>query len=620
MSRLSLVASFFVVLLQTSFMAQAQQPNTALSEVAQNSYWHHLLHYRPQGIMRKTFSQGDDPTFFLSPEGMLDPLAELQAEVSAFAINNMADNQSAQCRFPARYFWIKQQLPQSKFIDQPCSDFDQFNQAIDGHSLTIIFPASYLNSPSSMYGHTLVRIDREDEKRSKLLSYSVNFAANADPTDNDIVFSYKGLAGGYPGVVSVVPYYQKVNEYSSLESRDIWEYKLKLTKPQVDQFVRHIWETQDTFFDYYFMGENCSYRLLALLDAAVPELNLAGEFPFKAVPVDTVRILHDQNLVQKITYRPSALTELNYMREQSPLQLQDLAQQLILQPDADLALALNDLSEAEQAQVLELAFAYSRYLSVQEKQASPELRKASLKILSARSKISLKDVFKSVPTPVIRDDEGHNTQRVSIALGATEDDIFTQLGYRLTYHDLLDPIEGYLPGAQIQMGNLNLRQYEDEDLRVEQFTLIDILSLSTRNNFVKPTAWRISTGFERLPGVDGPGYWTINGGGGVAYDVLGGLVYGLLEAELDAGSDIDKDYRVAAGGQLGYLYQQGWWQTNVTAQWQDDLAGMSGQRTEYKVGLAFNPSQNFQLRLNWHQLEVSQVKQDDWSLGLGVYF
>ena len=56
-----------------------------------------------------------------------------------------------------------------------------------------------------MYGHTLVRMDREDKNKSKLLSYSVNFAANADPTDNELVFSYKGLAGGYPGVVSVMP-------------------------------------------------------------------------------------------------------------------------------------------------------------------------------------------------------------------------------------------------------------------------------------------------------------------------------------------------------------------------------------------------------------------------------
>ena len=83
-------------------------------------------------------------------------------------------------------------------------------------------------------------MDRADENSNKLLAYSVNFAANADPEDNELVFSYKGLTGGYPGVVSVLPYFAKTNEYSHMEARDIWEYRLNLSQEEVDQFVRRV--------------------------------------------------------------------------------------------------------------------------------------------------------------------------------------------------------------------------------------------------------------------------------------------------------------------------------------------------------------------------------------------
>ena len=62
-----------------------------------------------------------------------------------------------------------------------------------------------------------------------------------------------------------------------MESRDIWEYKLDLSQGQIDEFVRHIWELDKIRFDYFFVDENCSYRLLTILDAVNPEWNLSKD-------------------------------------------------------------------------------------------------------------------------------------------------------------------------------------------------------------------------------------------------------------------------------------------------------------------------------------------------------
>ena len=195
------VVLFLSVLLPVfSSAALASMPDQQrLQQLADSQQWQHLLHYRLHPFTGRTMSQNDSPEFFLAADGKRNLLSELTADLQAFLHTGLADNESAQCRFPARYFWLKQQLPEVAFVDQPCPEFTTWRDELDAHYLTLIFPASHINSPSSMYGHTLVRLDREDESRSKLLAYSVNFAANADTTDNELVFTWNGLTGGYPG-------------------------------------------------------------------------------------------------------------------------------------------------------------------------------------------------------------------------------------------------------------------------------------------------------------------------------------------------------------------------------------------------------------------------------------
>ena len=68
--------------------------------------------------------------------------------------------------------------------------------------------------------YTLLRINPGDNRKDvPLAAYALNYAANANPSDNGAFYAYKGIFGGYPGVFSIVPYYQKIKEYSELENR-----------------------------------------------------------------------------------------------------------------------------------------------------------------------------------------------------------------------------------------------------------------------------------------------------------------------------------------------------------------------------------------------------------------
>jgi len=242
-----------------------------IQKLAQQREWHILLHYQPSrgGYV----SEVDDPKFFNAFNGKTNPQAELEATLKAlFAAPTT--QQHPQCAFIARYYWLKQQLnfDPVRLPPQSCPDFEQWFAQLQPAGLSLIFPAAYLNNPSSMFGHTLLRIDQANQnEQTRLLAYALNYAA-ATEEENGLVFAFKGTMGGYPGVFSILPYYKKVKEYSDLEHRDVWEYQLNFSQAEVYRLLRHVWELDDIYFEYYFFDENCAYHLLSLLEVARPTL------------------------------------------------------------------------------------------------------------------------------------------------------------------------------------------------------------------------------------------------------------------------------------------------------------------------------------------------------------
>ena len=140
-----------------------------------------------------------------------------------------------QCTFPARYKWLKRELgfDAGKMPEISCDRLDGWLMGLDAEKITMVFSSFYMNNPASMFGHTLLRVDsRKKGENQKLLNYGVNYAASVD-TSNALIYALKGLFGFFKGEFSVFPYYIKVQDYSNLESRDLWEYELNLNADQM---------------------------------------------------------------------------------------------------------------------------------------------------------------------------------------------------------------------------------------------------------------------------------------------------------------------------------------------------------------------------------------------------
>jgi len=218
-----------------------------------------ITHYKPQWL-GGVKSEADGPGFFFHPRGQVDPQGELEATLEAFFVGAAAEGQQAQgwqhpqCRFPARYDWLKAQsrFDPSKLPAQPCPRLEAWRAALDPGSVSLIFASYSLRNPASMFGHTFLRLNHKRRQGSQnLLDCGINYAA-ITTTHNGVLFAILGIAGGFEGRLANFPYDMKVQEYSNLESRHLWEYDLHFTQEQIDRMFRHLWELGSTFFWYYF--------------------------------------------------------------------------------------------------------------------------------------------------------------------------------------------------------------------------------------------------------------------------------------------------------------------------------------------------------------------------------
>ncbi|OVE79891.1 hypothetical protein BVY02_02050, partial [bacterium J17] len=342
-------------------------------DLAAHPYWKLLLHYKPRILLPGERSLIDDSTFFLSPDGKRDAEAELEATIKSFFDLSTKDRTEliSQCRFVARYRWLKNQLnfDSKQLPEAECPHFEEWRENMAASGMTLVFPSAYFNNPASMYGHTLLRIDAADQnEQTRLLAYTTSFTASTGE-DGGLAFAAKGLLGGYLGSFSVIPYYIEVTQYSDMENRDIWEYQLALNQEEVDRAVFHLWELTTTYFDYYFFDENCSYHLLSLLEAAKPELKLTDEFKWWALPSDTVKVITENypELINKIVFRPAASSKMQARAENLSSSEIEQAKGIALGADENWQEDLQRLEAPDKAAVLDMAIDYRSYLNEKER-------------------------------------------------------------------------------------------------------------------------------------------------------------------------------------------------------------------------------------------------------------
>ena len=585
--------------------------------------WQKMLHMEA-GAVGGGRSAVHSAWFFLAENGRSDARAELHATLRAFVENQTvpARDEKAACVFGLRWRFLDAHLDlQAAGVLTPdCPRRAQWWQALNPERAWLVFPAAYLNSPASMFGHTLLRIDgTRGSETSPLLAYAVNFAAQTE-AENSLVYAYKGLTGGYVGRFSVMPYYEKVREYGRIEVRDLWEYPLQLPEPALERVILHLWELRGAGFDYYFFTRNCSYQLLTLLEVAMPERNLRQGLRWRAIPTDTIGALDHQGLLGAPRYRPSMGTTLRHRAD------------LIGPDDTRIALsvargerdaeALPDWPAQRQARALDVAHDWL-YHHTQNGPMDRDTGVARARgILAARAGTGVRSDFPPPAAPATAPHAGHPTARLFSGMFSGEGGAGLALGLRAAYHDVLDPVGGYDQGSEVAFGEVDARwDTRGDRLQLHRLTLVQILSMSPRGPLFQPVSWRVQFGGRRLSGVNSRFGGYLDGGPGLAWRFGQLTTYGFARMALDAAQDLEQGYSLGGGARLGAA-----WETNgpasllVEARSRNALLGGDFERHQLDLGAQWHWDRTVGLRLHAYVARQNGEVRRGLRLGITRYF
>ncbi len=607
-------------------VAQANQKG-----LAHDPYWHALLHYHgalfsPRGLRSDIIT----PDFFLAPQGRFDPSAELAATIRAMIAPPANDqNDHAQCRFIARYHWLRRQLDWSGTEAPPvvCARFVEWSRQGQITSLSLIFATGYLGNPASYYGHLLLKFNvaQSQANSNDLLNKSMNYGADIPPNENGIAYVINGLFGGYEAGFSHEMFYRMNQVYVENELRDLWEYELALDKTEVDQIVAHSWELLGNKFDYYFVKENCAYRMAELLELIIDEPLLPDITPW-SIPSSVfdrlAQVSHrGQPLVRDVRRIPSRQNRFHDSFDRLETHQQRVLEQLIARP-LDLTMpAYTALAIKAKVAVVDTLLEYYEFRRLQDSdQGAYKNEKNRLLI----ERIELPPATELPPAPVMAQPPAppHAGPRPTLArisvLTNSHLGEGIELRLRPTYYDSLALDGGRIANAHLAMFDLRIAMIDEAPrLRVLDFVNIETLNLShTGLPGDGGFAWKLRFGLQDLDLSCHPCTIAhLTSGIGKAYAISqGGVGYAMIDGSVRTPrEDVST---LSASAYVGLIMQPlPGWKTMMLAGREGDFGGSREKYSRISWENRFGAQRDWDIRLTYNKQLA-----EEWQLGFSRYW
>ena len=439
--------------------------------------WMQLMQYQKQGagFKSKVISSG----FFISPKGASNPQTELEATIAIFQKLQPAGNQHPQCVFPARYAVLKKSFSLAAPVF--CEDFNDWKTKYQMSYASLFYAGPYMSSPASVFGHSFLLLGSTKNEEYSQLTF--NYAADIPSDVGAFDYAYKGITGGFPGTISILPYYERLYQYTDMENRDLWEYRLNLTPTEVELLANYVWEIKtQVSFEYFFLDENCASILLWILKAVKPKIDVTTSNGIYVLPSEVSQVAARENLVQKVVYHPALLKRLkSKLNQMTPVEKTGF--QSILASEA--------LPSTESSQLL--LEALQDHINIERHRRRGELS-ANLKplereVLLKRSQIQKTPLaFNEAETPLMPH-TAHLPLRLQFGPVFRNGAASTSFKLRPGVHDVLDYAAGYLPNSSVKILEFEIHAVENKKLRLQNLTLLSLANYSNIDFYQAPFSW-----------------------------------------------------------------------------------------------------------------------------------
>lgn len=546
--------------------AQASKPlglsSDDIETLASQPAWLKLNRYKPDfGFGDGVTSDIINTSFFLAENGRTEPEAELAATIDAMALpfDPDAPGDHAICTYPARAMFLNHMTGEALF--DPLADCPELADLANGGSVdgvSVLFIGSYLSNPGSAFGHLLLRFHNDQAGgdggvwANNVLERAINYGAASSENDPMLPYVIKGLTGVYHSRFSSLEFFHHSERYREQQLRNIWEYKLDLGQEDVDFLVAHIWEQLEAENRYYFLRQNCAYRIAEAVELVI-DTDLSPPGKMWVAPIDVFHSLMEDDgrnvaSIRRLKSRESEFLE-NYAKLSSGQR--KLVDSVLDRPDVPLQTQLSAHTLDDPAPALNVLL--DRYAYAEESDASIARER---EVLVARMQLP--------PSPEPNDPEPpppHSGQRPSLlqvsALYNDELGAGAELRFRPVYFDFLSSTQGTVPYSELSM--LDTRVIiRDDTVSLRSLEALKITTLNPSRSGTPDTganAWQVRVGVadQTLACDDCLAGYAEAGIGKAVKFAPGAVTYGLVSGRLEAGNDVAN--HIDAQAKLGLLFK-----------------------------------------------------------------
>jgi hypothetical protein len=613
---------------------QAQFIDSIFSEVNEKKLysdlsWLRLLHFRVKPVI-SDHSDIISTDFFLAYNEKqhgkktlgITAREEMYATIRGFFQPVKSDSDAhPQCRFPARLFWLKKRLhfPKDTLPKVECRRLENWAKFNTLDSVSLIMVSGYFGNPASTFGHLLVKLNNSEYKSSSgdLLDQSINYGAKVPEKELIPVYIYKGLLGGYISSFSDKKFYTQDRVYSKQEFRDMWEYELNLSDDQQKLMVYHIWEMMGRYSTYYFLKENCAYRIAELLELVTGNTLTPARQPWY-LPLSVFQGLsgiEQSKYIKRVTFLPSSQRKL-YWNFNQLSDSEARAVNVVLGTAGKLKMSVFDKFPAnKKTKMLNVMLEYYQYKLVDKDKGEDELKflkERKNALLRYRLKLPIENKSPaelSSITPLESPANGAKPRlfRVGIATNNTLGE-FLQIGLAGVHFDVLTNSRGSLKNATLTVMDLNVGVNKNNHVFIDRLDIVNIQKIGlndTRLIGEKNLSWRVGLGFERTDlNCQSCTNFYLKGGIGKAYKFKDPFIlYGFLDAKYIAENNA---LEIAPSvGVISTLNQH----LKLTLQLTDKINVDTGDEDEsFKLDTRYSFSKNNTLRLSYEKFRGEEFR------------
>lgn len=484
---------FFLCLFMVSYLhpirAESNETGTnfqraSLIKLAQEPVWRALLHANKDKFLI------NDPNFLLSwPNVSLEN--EIIATYKALKLPIQPNVVHAQCRFPARFKWIRENLSieTNEFPFIECQDYLEYQQRAPADTIKLVFASENVSSPSSMMGHSFIVLEGINAKGS-LVTHGVSYYTVLDSYNIPKII-IESLLTGMTGLFSLTPYQQIKKRYIESEGRNVWEYDLNISDTDKAMIHAHIWELKNAKSDYYFHAYNCATLTHFLLAVVAPEILTNDRLWIS--PSDVVKDATEFGLIQRSKMTPSNRWKIKMLVDQ--MKSDQVSNVYYAVKQAESIQDFHLLETNDRVLGLELYKSYVAYLAQRQEIYQERLMALQNNFLQM-DEVSFKDNqldLSEYKNPIKTPDD----TQFSLSYGQVEGRSFVQFGFLPTAHRFQDDNRQYFTENELRLAEIHLRFLPDkQSISLQECTLYSVKSINPWDRFTGGFSAQWEIGFE----------------------------------------------------------------------------------------------------------------------------